>query len=116
MSSEKKTEIASRKKYSASTRPAMVEACSGKSGVPDHISESSKVLRATFPAEHHDDERAQRHDGGGAGDADHAHDDQAVAAGRRVVVIAVEQQRIDRRADAPLRGFHDGVAQIARAV
>src|SRR5205809_556210 len=29
--------MASRKKYRASTRPAMVDACSGNNGVPDHI-------------------------------------------------------------------------------
>jgi hypothetical protein len=37
MRREKKAEIASRKKYSESTRPAMDEADSGKRGKPDHM-------------------------------------------------------------------------------
>jgi hypothetical protein len=37
MRTEKKLEIARRKKYSASTRPAIVEALSGNSGVPVHM-------------------------------------------------------------------------------
>src|SRR5712691_2467000 len=38
MSTEKNTDTATRKKYSASTRPAIVDALSGKSGIPVHIS------------------------------------------------------------------------------
>src|SRR5205809_242105 len=37
ISSEKKAAIATRKKYKASTRPAIVDARSGNNGVPDHI-------------------------------------------------------------------------------
>ena len=117
ISSEKKTEIASRKKYSASTRPAIVEACSGKRGVPVHIEAAqgcrAQRLRARAlcgsrsRAHHDDDERAEREDGGGAGDPDRAHDHEAVAAGHRVVVVAEEQQRVDRRADLACRGLDE---------
>src|SRR4051812_1778594 len=114
ISSEKKAEMASRKKYSASTRPATVEALSGNSGVPVHILRGAWcwVLGAgcgvrgagcgmLFPANHHENESAEREDGRDAGDSQRAHDHQAVAAGHRVVVVAVEQQRIDRIADFP---------------
>src|SRR5829696_7505758 len=37
ISREKNVVNATRKKYSASTRPAIVDAASGKSGVPDHM-------------------------------------------------------------------------------
>ena len=49
-------------------------------------------------------------------DPDRAHDREAVAAGHRVVVIAVEQQRVDRRADLSRRRLDDAEAQIARSV
>src|SRR5712671_7931966 len=123
MSSEKKTETATRKKYSASTRPAIVDARSGNNGVPVHMSVSGsslayKLNRTTSPltSKHDDDEGAEREHGRGAGEPHRAHDDQPVAPGHRVVVVAVQQQRIDRRADLPGRRFDDAVAQVAGAV
>src|SRR4030095_9604657 len=81
MSSEKKVERPSRKKYSASTRPAMVDARSGKSGIPDHISTGAgcwvlgaRCARATVASNHDQDERAEDEDGGRAGHTDCAHD------------------------------------------
>src|SRR5438034_11520826 len=44
MSTEKNADTTMRKKYSASTRPAMVDALSGKSGVPFHISASASSI------------------------------------------------------------------------
>ena len=72
--------------------------------------------RRSLAPHHDDDERAEREDRRGAGEAHRAHDDQAVAAGHRVVVIAVEQQRVDRRADLAGRRFDEREPQIARAV
>ena len=77
---------ASRKKYSASTRPAIVDALLGKErSTGPHISaclrpgcriEGSRSSRArvALAAHHDDDERAEREDGRGAGDAHRAHD------------------------------------------
>src|SRR5215208_1143372 len=122
MSSEKNAETASRKKYKASTRPAMVDADSGNNGVPDHISESAcrgwgPAARgwpgAPLPAHHDEDERAQRENCRRAGEPHGAHHDQAVSPGHRVVVVAVEQQRIDRRAHLAGRRFDDAEAEIA---
>src|SRR5580765_2626480 len=100
MSSEKKTVIAMRKKYSASTRPAMVDARSGNSGVPVHMSAptcgdwglGARGWATSFPANHHHDERAVQEHRRTAGETNRPHDDQAVAAGHRVVVKAVQQQ------------------------
>src|SRR5919198_2329384 len=104
ISSEKKTAIATRKKYRASTREAIVEARSGKRG-------------GTLLLPHHDDdERGERQHCCSAGNSDRAHDREAVPAGHGVVVIAVEQQRIDCVADLPRRRLHERVTQIARPV
>src|SRR6266545_4260685 len=110
MRSEKNTEMATRKKYNASTRPAIVDADSGKSGVPDHIQRvlgSSfrvrgsrfRVQGSTLAAQHDHNEAAEREDRRRARDAHRAHDRETVAAGHRVVVIAIQKQRIDRRSD-----------------
>src|SRR5258708_39042035 len=85
ISSAKKAEMARRKKYKASTRGAMVEADAGKRG---------GMLRVSFSAHHDDDERAERQDGGGARQAERAHDHQAVTARHRVVGIAIQEERV----------------------
>src|ERR1700680_2296650 len=103
ISSEKKTAIAMRKKYKASTRPAIVDARSGNSGVPDPIS----ALPPFLLANHDHDERAGAETRDGARHAQRAHHQQAVAPRHRIVVIAVEQQRIDRRPDLAGRGLDD---------
>src|SRR5438445_6168510 len=104
ISSEKKTATASRKKYSASTRNAIVDARSGNRG---------GMLLFTH---HGDNERAERQDGCGAGEANDTHDHETVAAGLRIVVIAIEQHLIDRRADLAGRCVDERESQIARAV
>src|SRR5204863_7824314 len=114
---EKKPETATRNKYKASTRPAMVDACSGNNGVPDHItvirvlgfsgsrfsSSRFSVLGSgflvlgswfAFPADDHENERAERENRGGAGQTHHPHDHEPVAAVHRVVVVAIQQQRV----------------------
>ena len=60
--------------------------------------------------------RAEREHGRGAGEAQHAHDDEAVAAGHRVVVIAVEQQRSTGVPTLPVGRLDQRQPQIARAV
>ena len=73
---------------------------------------------AAFLAAHHDDDEARR--ARAPVDAPAMRSarmiDQAVAARHRVVVIAVEQQRVDRRADLARRRFDERETQIARAV
>ena len=72
---------------------------------------------AAFLVSHHDhDERAQGEHRGGGGDTHHAHDGHAVAARHRVVVKAVEQQRIDGRPDLAVRRFDNRIPQVAWAV
>src|SRR6266508_476581 len=140
ISAEKKTATTIRNRYSASTRPAIVEARSGKSGIPVHISARAPcgghggarcaVLRArclvhdawctvpgaAFAPEHDRDEAAKRENRGRAGEAHGAHDDESVAAGHRVVGIAIENQRVDCRPDPAGRGCDDCKPQIARSV
>src|SRR5947207_16021990 len=82
ISSKKNPATPMRKKYSASTRPAIVDALSGNSGGMSLFSN------------HEHDERGQDENRGGAGNPYRAHDEQAVTAPHRVVVVAVEQERI----------------------
>src|SRR2546423_15578756 len=104
MRSEKNTPTASSAKYSASTLAAIVEARSGKSG---------GIL---LLANHDGDERAERENGDGAGQPQRPHDREAVAAVLRVVVIAVEQNLIDRVADLPRGCVEQRKPQIPRSV
>src|SRR5919198_5611826 len=96
ISSEKNPATPSRNKYNASTRVAIVDALSGNSG------------GISLFSDHDENERAERQDGRGAGDAQRPHHDETVAAGHRVVVVAVEQQLIDRVADFAGGGFDQG--------
>src|SRR5581483_2296223 len=134
MRSEKNTASARRKKYSASTRDAIVEAASGNKGVPVHISAPERGnLRfgawgaaggssAEFPAtsflasQHYGDERHQRKHVCVASQPERLHDDEPVPARHRVVVVAIEQQRVGGIPDAALRRFDDAEPEIARAV
>src|SRR5437667_8837287 len=98
ISSEKKTATPIKKKYSASTRGAIVDARSGKSGGMALSSRDSGFgiwdslgiwdsfgIRAwiggrdsiPFPPHHDENEHAEREDGGGAGETDGAHDEEA---------------------------------------
>ena len=108
----------------ASTRPAIVDACSGKSGVPDHMARASAALcrragraacgasRRTMTTMNAPSARTV------AAPASRIARmiDQAVAAGHRVVVIAVEQERVDRRCRPCRPTPRRAPAQIARAV
>src|SRR5262249_37587114 len=105
MSSAKNADTPSSRKYSASTRPAIVEARSGKrGGMP------------SFAADHEDDEAAEGQNGGGAREAHRAHDREPVPPVLGVVVVAVEQHLIDRAAHLAGRRVDQREAQIARAV
>src|SRR5207244_4481211 len=94
--SAKNADSASRKKYSVSTRAAIVDARSGKRG-------GMRGLRppAPFSLDHQEDERSECEDRCGGRDPDGAHDDEAVPAGFGIVVIAVEEHLLDRRSDLP---------------
>src|SRR5262245_35948797 len=108
------------KKYRLSTAGARVDACSGKSGIPSNIfvtvSRAARRRHSRLAASHDQNESADpqhRHD---AAKPDEVHHHESVAAALGVVVEAVEQQFVDRRADAPLAGFHQGKAQFLRRV
>src|SRR5207247_1992992 len=103
ISSEKNPATPTRKKYSASTRPAIVEALSGNRGGMSLFSK------------HDHDERGQDENRGRASNPHGAHDEQAAAAPARLVVIAVEQERVDARSDLARRRFDDGEPQVAGA-
>src|SRR6478752_2104718 len=109
MSVEKNPATASRKKYSRSTCHAAVEAASGNSSE----SRTSALPFALFAPQQDEDEGAQREDGRRAGDPKRAHDDEAVAADHRVVVVAIEEERVDSAADLAVRRFHEREPQIA---
>src|SRR5213592_2877302 len=110
MSSVKTVLTARRKKRSASTRGASVDACSGKSGSEKRASITSGVppgaTRALGTSQREERERA-------AG-PHRAHDERAVLAGGGVVVEAEEEELIDRRADLARRGLDQPQAEIAR--
>src|SRR5665213_345420 len=126
MSALKNTAIASRKKYRWSTRVDIVDADSGNNGGPDisgfglrapgYGLQASGFGKRFLATDHDDDEGRKQQDRRGAGHADRAHDRQAVPPGFRVVVIAIEQQRIHRRADFAIGCIDDREAQIARSV
>src|SRR5215467_10666320 len=100
MSSEKKTDTPIRKKKSASTRGASVEAWTGKSGRP-HTARCAPG----------DGARA-RH----AAQADQVHHHRPVLPDGGIVVEAEEQHLIDERADAVRRRLHQPEPEIARRV
>ena len=72
--------------------------------------------RAGAAAAHHHNRRGDQDDRGEAGEADHVHDDGTVLAARRVVVEAVEEDRVDRSADLSGRGLDEAEAEVARRV
>src|SRR5262245_39818505 len=121
MSSEKKVATPRRKKYSASTRDAIVDAASGNSGVPVHMRLAPRIpgLGARgppFTSNHDEDERTQTEHRGDTGEAQRAHHDEAIAPAHRVVVIAVEEECVGDVADPAIGCFDDRVTEIARSV
>src|SRR5579872_4586233 len=59
-----------------------------------------------------ENESAEKNDGGYGGEAENVGDDCAIFSGLRIVVIAIEQNRIDSVADFALGGFDEAHAQI----
>src|SRR5262245_12789787 len=93
-------------RYRLSTSGASDEACSGKSENPENI----KALRVAlhlllFLPPHQENESRDGEHRQHAAKPHQVHDDRAVAAVGRIVVIAIEQQLIDERADVPLPRF-----------
>src|SRR5690348_10454111 len=109
ISRPKNPDTASRKKYSASTRPAMVEAPSGNNGVPLHI-------WLTTPPGQHEDHGAQREHRRERRNLNDPHNREAVTARRQVVVVAVEQHALDRRGNLAGACVENCEPKIARTV
>src|SRR5688572_17728640 len=72
------------------------------------------IARLTPP--HDQDEAHQKRERDRAAQAYEVHRNGAVAADGRVVVVAVEQQLVDDRADAPLPRLHQRHPQLLRRV
>src|SRR5678816_134211 len=91
ISKPKNPDTARRKKYRASTRPAIVEAPSGNNGVPGHmpLNPASCGAARSFAFGHHENEHSDAKDRGRTSQLHHAHNREAVAARREIVVIAV---------------------------
>src|SRR4051812_33501616 len=103
MTVEKNTSTERTKRDSKSTWLATVEACSGMKGRLERNlgmpGLSSRGVHA-IAAEHHQHEGAQREHGGDRPDAHDVHDDGTVFPARRIVVVAVERERVDDGANA----------------
>src|SRR5262252_4662307 len=96
MSSEKNTVSPMRNPYRLSTRVAMVDAASGKRG---GMSARAAGL-PPFRPDHDCDESDEAEDGRSAGHTNRAHDGESVSPGHRIVVVAVEEERVDDVAHA----------------
>src|SRR5260370_24305778 len=96
MSREKKAVINSRNRYSASTWPAMVEACWGNSGKFDGI-DSVFLVQTALPgcqlvaAEHDDHESAQQQNGGRGADPQNVENRRSILTLGWIVVVAIQQ-------------------------
>ena len=118
------------KKYRWSTRAAIVDACSGNSGMPGSMcaltfldsicgAPGVRVPRqrsVPLAPPHQHDRRAARHERQHAGNPDQRHHGEAVPAARRVVVKAIQEDIVDRAADLPIGGLDQRQPQIARPV
>src|SRR5258706_5690479 len=71
---------------------------------------------STLAPNHDEHKRSEREHGRGAGHAQGAQDQESIAARHRVVVVAIEKQRVDGGADLAFGRFHDRETQIARTV
>src|SRR5215210_6210398 len=91
----KKMLIADQAKNSASTCGATCEAASGKRGSSCSISGSPHGRLPALPPPQHDDQGHERDQRRARGQAQNVEHHGAVAADRRVVVIAVEEERVD---------------------
>src|SRR5436309_8100817 len=109
---EKNALTPSRKKYRASTLAAAVEACSGKRGNSVSISARSRVPSPVSP-EHGEDEPGQPGQGGGPAQTDRPQDRERVPPRRGIVVVAKQQELVDRRADPVARGFHEKIGRAS---
>src|SRR5439155_13417592 len=88
-------------------------------GVPPPLAGPQALARPygiPFSPHHDEDERAERQDGGGTGEANGAHDHETVPAGFGIVVVAIEPHLIDRCADLARRCVDERESQIARTV
>src|SRR5262249_11312536 len=106
ISPAKKTATPSKNPYSASTRGAMVEACSGQRRNADSILPARLPLSADASAPltmHHDPyARTQGHYSDDASQAERPQDAECIRAALGIVVVTQEQELIDRRADLVL--------------
>src|SRR3954468_7595829 len=100
----KNAQVATMKKYSASTSLAIDEACSGNSGIPFISSVSGR--RARLAPQRHHDKSDQRHQRQGAAQPHRVHGGHAVAPRLRLVVVAVEQHLVHHRPDPAFRRLH----------
>src|SRR5260370_27007507 len=100
ISAVKKRLTASQTANMASTSRAVAVACSGKNG-NDRISGSPQgILAPVLAPQQHRDHRAQAHHAQDRAEADDVEGGGAVFSLHRVVVEAVQQHLVDRRADA----------------
>src|SRR5262245_19178849 len=109
ISTPKNTLTAIRKRYSASTLPAVVEAPSGKK-------KRQLPTRQPLPAQPQRHEARQQQQRQQAGCAQQPHHGSAVTAHRGVVLVTVEQHLVDRRPDVALRGLVQRQPQVLRRV
>src|SRR5271157_4415366 len=115
---EKKSATSTRKIKKASTPPAKLEARSGNNGrlwftfsSPSRRKMGRGVSVAPKMTDGVDAERQQNQN---SKKANYIQDRHAVAAGRRVVFTAEQQQMIYGAADAPLGRFHKAQFDVAR--
>src|SRR4051812_16927947 len=104
----KKISTARMNKNSKSTWLAIVEACCGMNGrFFRKLGRAGLPMRAVpLAPEHHQHEAAERQHRRDSAHPHYVHDHRAVFPARRVVVVAVERERIYDRANALLRTLH----------
>src|SRR5919106_3368198 len=117
ISALKNPATATRKKNSASTLGAMVDACSGNRGKPIFMASGAVrglPLAAPVPAQHHDDKTAESDHSRDSAEPNQIGDEKTVLTGGRIVVITKEQKLIDGRGNLVRRGFDQPQTQIPR--
>src|SRR6185503_6150047 len=112
-----------RKMKSPSTPGAIVEAWGGNSGRSESMSSlrggqtgGGGQLRAAMAAREREDPQRDEERGRDARDSQDSQDGHAVASGRRIILVAEQQQRIDERARLPFRRFGERQPQVPRRV
>src|ERR1700704_1094523 len=115
------------KKYKWSTDRAIEEACSGWKGIPcikvssfaialsSHVpSQSCRPFRVvSFTAKHHEHEDSQNQHGKEARRAHDVHYDEPIFPGHRIVLVAVQQRMVGRRANFSFRRLDQSETKIS---